>query len=317
MFRSIFISLILILSGCAAVPRFTETPQDCNPEIVDVVTAIETAMPFECNDAPEIIRLPAYKELLNLPPAEVMPVVAVYQFLDKTGQRKRQDNLASFSTAVTQGATEILIDALKTAGNGTWFRVVERQGIDHLVRERQIVRSTREEYDDGAKGIAPLLFAGMIIEGGVIGYDTNVMSGGRGARTLGIGYSKQYRKDVVTISIRAVSVLTGEVLLNVQSRKTILSTGGGFDVFKFVDLDTQLVEIEDGVGNNESVTYATRAAVEAAVLELIYQGHDRGFWKINWPKGMVKRAVNKQVETVLDSEVVILKVDGETKEDEK
>ena len=120
----------------------------------------------------------------------------------------------------------------------------------------------------------------MIIEGGIIGYDTNLKTGGRGARTLGIGYSKQYRQDAVTVSIRAVSVLTGEVLLNVQSRKTILSYGSGGDVFRFIEEGTQLVEIEDGVGNNESVTYATRSAIEAAVLELIYQGHDRGFWVI-------------------------------------
>ena len=126
----------------------------------------------------------------------------------------------------------------------------------------------------------PLLFAGIIIEGGIIGYDSNTLTGGRGARTLGIGYSRQYRQDAVTISMRAVSVLTGEVLLNVQTRKTILSYGAGGDVFRFIEEGTQLVEIEDGVGNNESVTYATRSAIEAAVLELIYQGHDRGFWVI-------------------------------------
>jgi curli production assembly/transport component CsgG len=106
------------------------------------------------------------------------------------------------------------------------------------------------------------------------------MTGGRGARTLGIGFSKQYRQDAVTVSIRAVSVLTGEVLLNVQARKTILSYGAGGDVFKFFEQGTQLIELEDGVGNNESVTYATRSAIEAAVLELIFQGHDRGFWVI-------------------------------------
>jgi curli production assembly/transport component CsgG len=80
--------------------------------------------------------------------------------------------------------------------------------------------------------------------------------------------------------MRAVSVLTGEVLLNVQTKKSILSYGAGGDVFKFVEQGTQLVELEDGVGNNESVTYAVRTAIEAAVLELIYQGHDRGFWII-------------------------------------
>tara|TARA_B100001564_G_C20643179_1_gene673131 strand:+ start:1101 stop:1883 length:783 start_codon:yes stop_codon:yes gene_type:complete len=238
----------------------------------------------ECIEAPEIIQLPTYEQLLNFPPAEVMPVVAVYNFKDLTGQRKRRDNLADFSTAVTQGSTELLIDALKTAANGQWFRVVERHGIDHLVRERQIVRSTREENDND-KGIQPLLFAGIILEGGIIGYDSNLESGGRGARTLGIGHQSQYRRDVVTVSLRGISTLTGEILLNVQTQKTILSVGGGFDVFKFVDMDTQLVEIEDGVAENESVTVATRAAIEAAVVAIIIQGDARGFWNIQESKG--------------------------------
>tara|TARA_X000001036_G_scaffold348764_1_gene329145 strand:- start:882 stop:1664 length:783 start_codon:yes stop_codon:yes gene_type:complete len=238
----------------------------------------------ECIEAPEIIQLPTYEQLLNFPPAEVMPVVAVYNFKDLTGQRKRRDNLADFSTAVTQGSTELLIDALKTAANGQWFRVVERHGIDHLVRERQIVRSTREENDND-KGIQPLLFAGIILEGGIIGYDSNLESGGRGARTLGIGHQSQYRRDVVTVSLRGISTLTGEILLNVQTQKTILSVGGGFDVFKFVDMDTQLVEIEDGVAENESVTVATRAAIEAAVVAIIIQGDERGFWNIQESKG--------------------------------
>ena len=239
---------------------------------------------YICVEFPEVVKLPSYVELLNLPPAEERPIVAVYNFNDKTGQRKAREGIADFSTAVTQGGVEMVIDALKTAGGGTWFRVVERNGIDALVRERQIIRSARQDFakatDTEAKGVQPLLFAGIIIEGGIVGYDTNIQTGGSGARTLGIGYSQQYRQDVVTISMRAVSVLTGEVLLNVQTRKSILSVGGGADLFKFVEQGTQLVEIEDGVGNNESVTYAVRTAIEAAVLELVYQGHDRGFWKI-------------------------------------
>ena len=244
----------------------------------------ERVMPFICKDDAEVVDLPSYLQLLELPPAEEMPIVAVYQFLDKTGQRKSVDNIASFSTAVTQGATEMVIDAFKTAGQGKWFRVVERNGIDNLVRERQIIRSARQDYatatGEDPKGIQPLLFAGMIIEGGIIGYDTNIVTGGRGARTLGIGGARQYRKDVVTISMRAVSVLTGEVLLNVQTRKTILSYGSSGDIFRFIEEGTQLIEYESGVGNNESVTYATRTAIEAAVLEIVYQGHHRGFWKI-------------------------------------
>ena len=288
------LALTLLISGCASVPKWSDNPADCAYETgrfdegfgKDVVTGVakQVTRRYICVESPQVIRLPSYLELLNLPPAEDMPVVTVYNFLDKTGQRKSVENIASFSTAVTQGGVEMVIDALKTAGDGTWFRVVERNGIDALIRERQIIRSARQEYasatGDDPKGIQPLLFAGMIIEGGIIGYDTNIKTGGTGARTLGIGYARQYRQDVVTISMRAVSVLTGEVLLNVQTRKTLLSYGSGGDVFRFVEQGTQLIEIEDGVGNNESVTYATRTAIEAAVLELIYQGHHRGFWKI-------------------------------------
>lgn len=284
------LALTLLISGCASVPKFTEYPQDCkNWEQgvrKDMITGIKKPVTrdYICVEFPEVVRLPSYVELLNLPPAEERPVVAVYNFTDKTGQRKAREGIADFSTAVTQGGVEMVIDALKTAGGGTWFRVVERNGIDALVRERQIIRSARQDFakisGEDPKGVQPLLFAGIIIEGGIIGYDTNIQTGGSGARTLGIGFSQQYRQDVVTISMRAVSVLTGEVLLNVQTRKSILSVGGGGDIFKFVEQGTQLVEIEDGVGNNESVTYAVRTAIEAAVLELVYQGHERGYWKI-------------------------------------
>jgi len=293
------LALTILLSGCAAVPRYSENPQDCNPEtweegvdypkdVWNIVKAggrtFERAMPFICVEEPEVVKLPSYIELLNLPPAEKMPIVAVYSFGDLTGQRKSVQNIASFSTAVTQGGTEMLIDALKSAGNQTWFRVVERKGIDHLVRERQIIRSGREEaakvLGEEAPTLGPMLFAGMIIEGGIIGYDTNMLTGGRGARYLGIGYSRQYRQDQVTVSLRAVSVLTGEVLLNVQTKKTILSYGASGDIFRFIEEGTELVEYEDGEGNNESVTYAVRTAIEAAVLELVEQGHERGLWKI-------------------------------------
>ena len=292
------LAFLILLSGCAMSPRFTEYPQDCNRgywegefngDVLSHAKALgrtfEKALPYLCVENPETVQLPSVLELLKLPPAEQRPVVAVYAFGDKTGQRKPKDNIADFSTAVTQGNVELIIDALKTAGNGKWFRVVERNGLDHLVRERQIIRSARQDFakregQEKFQELDSLLFAGMIIEGGVIGYDTNIKSGGRGARYLGIGATKQYRQDVVTVSMRAVSVLTGEVLLNVQTRKTVLSYGKSGDVFRFIEQGTELVEYEDGIGNNESVTYATRSAIEAAVLELIYQGHRRGYWKI-------------------------------------
>ena len=251
---------------------------------------------LECVEAPEVVELPTHEELKQLPPAEKMPVVAVYSFLDLTGQRKSAGGVAMFSTAITQGASTMLIDALKTAGDGKWFRVVERVGIDHLTRERQIVRTTRQQYDEeDDTGLAPLLFAGIILEGGVIGFDTNIETGGRGARFLGIGMSQAYRRDIVTVHLRAVSTLTGEILLNVQTSKTILSIADGFDVFKFIDMDTQLVEIEDGMTENESVTRSLRSCIEAAVLELIYQGEKQEFWKINRPVVSAEEIIEPEI----------------------
>ena len=280
--RSSLLAVIfaLLISGCASI----SIPGDkvCMTDFL------------ECVEEPKFVELPTYKKLRNLPPAEVMPVVAVYKFDDLTGQRVSSDGVSSFSTAVTQGSKDLLIDSLKAAGakdnpKGTWFRVVERGlGLDNLVRERQIVRSTREQYQtetEPAQQVQPLLFAGMILEGGVIGYDTNVETGGNGARYLGIGTTNQFRRDSVVVSLRAVSTLTGEVILNVQTYKTILSTGQAGDVFRFLDMDTKLLELESGMTENESVTWAVRSAIEAAVLALIQQGSERGYWKIVYPEG--------------------------------
>jgi curli production assembly/transport component CsgG len=227
---------------------------------------------------PEIVPSSAH-QLLNLPPPLTKAVVAVYSFTDKTGQRKALDNIASFSTAVTQGGDDILIEALRDAGRGNWFVVVERAGLDSLTRERQLIKNTRDMYEgEGANRLKPLLYAGLILEGGIIAYDTNLKTGGSGARYLGIGLKHRYREDKVTVVLRAIIVQTGEVLLNVTTTKTILSTGGGADLFRFYELGTQLVEVESGSTENEAVGYAVRAAIEAAVYGLVIQGLERQVW---------------------------------------
>jgi curli production assembly/transport component CsgG len=280
MFKNIAIAFMCVglFSGCASMALPGDS--NCNTGFL------------ECIEEPREVQLPTYQKLRQLPPAATRPIVAVYKFDDLTGQRLSTDGAASFSTAVTQGAKSLLIDALKAAGadsdpKGTWFRVVERGlGLDNLVRERQIIRSTRDSYataETPPQDVQPLLFAGVILEGGVIGYDSNIETGGNGARYLGIGTTNQYRRDSVVVSLRAVSVLTGEVIINVQTYKTILSVGMGGDVFKFLDMDTKLLELESGMTENESVTWAVRSAIEAAVYALIEQGDERGFWKINYP----------------------------------
>jgi curli production assembly/transport component CsgG len=187
--------------------------------------------------------------------------------------------MALFSTAVTQGADSFLIDALLAAGNGTWFLVAERGDLDALTRERQLIISTRNSYDgEGDNQLEPLLFSGLIMSGGIIGYDTNLSSGGIGARYLGIGLNTQYRADEVTISLRTILVQTGQILLNVVTSKSIYSAATGFDTFRATSNGTEFFELEAGVSANETQTYAVRSAIEAAVYETIRRGMELELW---------------------------------------
>ena len=233
---------------------------------------------------PRIQEAPLARALEDVPEIDGKKItIAVYSFTDKTGQRKPADSIANLSSAVTQGSEVWVIKALSDVGNGSWFEVLERSGLDNLVKERQLIRNTREVYEkklpEGPTPLKPMKFAGLILEGGIIGYDSNIAVGGIGARYLGVGAQTEYRVDTVTIVMRIVSVSTGKVLLSVATEKTIASSRSGLDMFKFFDLGTKLVEAENGYSVNEPVNYAVRAAIEAGVVELINEGERKGLWK--------------------------------------
>jgi len=237
----------------------------------------------------------------KLPELDGPPItIAVYGFADKTGQMKSSDKLALFSKAVTQGAEVFLIKSLQDSKN--WFKVVERVGLDNLIKERQLIRNQREVYEGkDAKPLKPMTVAGVMIEGGIIGYDTNIRSGGNGARFLGIGGSQQYRVDEVVISLRLVSVNSGEILLTNAVSKTIYSTAHNVGVLRFVDAGTNALELEHGVALNEPTTYAVRVAIEQAVYEMIVAGEKRGLWKYKDPnKAVIKVEPVKAEETKKD-----------------
>ena len=233
---------------------------------------------------PRIQPAPLAERMLQVPELDGDKMtIAVYSFQDKTGQRKPADNIANLSSAVTQGSEVWVIKALSEVGNETWFDTVERVGMDNLIKERQLIRNTRQTYEkdlpNGPRELKPMVFAGLILEGGIIGYDSNIAVGGAGARYLGVGAQTEYRVDTVTVVMRIVSVSTGKVLLSIATEKTIASSRSGADVFKFLDMGTKLIESETGYSVNEPVNYAVRAAIEAGVVQLVYEGEKEGLWK--------------------------------------
>lgn len=250
-----------------------------------------TALLYTLYGCTSILGLPAEKEksmmgeittytteLRNLPLPKEKIVVGVYKFRDQTGQYKPSENGNNWSTAVPQGTTTILIKALE---DSRWFTPIERENIANLLNERQIIRSTRQEYlkdaDKNSQTLPPLLYAGTLLEGGVISYDSNIMTGGIGARYFGIGASTQYRQDRITIYLRAVSTLNGEILKTVYVSKTILSTSINGSFFKYVDTE-RLLEAEVGVTQNEPIQMAVTDAIEKAVKSLIVEGIRDKIW---------------------------------------
>lgn len=226
---------------------------------------------------------PYTKQLKDLPAPEEKIVIGVYKFKDQTGQYKMAENGTSWSTAIPQGTTTILLKALE---DSKWFRPIERENISNLLNERQIIRSTRKEYEVAADGktkisdqLPPLLYAGILLEGGIISYDSNVMTGGIGARYFGIGGGTQYRQDRVTVYLRIVSSMTGEILKTVYTSKNILSTSVNGSFFRYIDTD-RLLESDLGFTQNEPVSLAVTQAIEKSVYTLILECVEDGTFRI-------------------------------------
>lgn len=236
---------------------------------------------------------PSTRDLVQLPPPRGKVVAAVYGFRDQTGQYKPSPD-SSFSTSVTQGAASMLVKALSDSG---WYTPVERESLQELLTERRIVRALDGSQPEDAPPIQipALIPASVLIDGGIISYESNVRTGGAGARFLGVGLSTLYRVDQVTVALRCVDIRTGRVLQNVSTTKTIFSYEIRPSVFKFVNYN-DLLEIEAGITRNEPAQLSVKEAIDAAVIHLIVQGLRDGNWQLanedDWQNETIQNYLN-------------------------
>ncbi len=263
---------------------------------------------------PELIPETVTQSVLRDLPLPVGPIpVAVYRFEDQTGQFKPQANVQTLSRAVSQGGVAILVQALQDSGRGGWFTVLERHGLDNLLKERQIIQEMRARYlgesTINPQALPPLLFAGIILEGGIVGFDTNTLTGGAGAHFLGIGGDVEYRQNTVTVNLRGVSVKTGEILANVTVSKTLVSMSLQGSAFKFISFD-QLLEAEAGVTTNEPGVLALRRTVEKAVHSLILEGAESGLWAFADPDAAAALINDYRIETSTTPELSYRSAEG-------
>ncbi|PMG32801.1 curli production assembly/transport protein CsgG [Vibrio splendidus] len=272
----IIVFLTFVLGGCTysmQIPETSETPK---------------LMP----------RGSTYTDLISLPQPRGKILVSVYDFRDQTGQYKPQPN-SNFSTAVPQGGTSLLTTALI---DSQWFVPLEREGLQNLLTERKIIRAAQKKdkvVNNHGADLSSLSSANIVIEGGIVAYDSNIVTGGAGAKYLGIGGSGQYRTDQVTVNLRAVDVRTGQVLLSVTTTKTISSHEIGFGAFRFVDYK-ELLEVEMGYSQNEPVNIAVMSAIDAAVIHLIVKGMKRGMWSPGDPNALQNPIIARYSEESAD-----------------
>ncbi|RPA23100.1 CsgG/HfaB family protein [Shewanella frigidimarina] len=223
-----------------------------------------------------------YYDLVSLPSPQGSMVAAVYDFRDQTGQYKPIPS-SNFSTAVPQSGTAFLAQALN---DSAWFVPVEREGLQNLLTERKIVRAG---LNGDASKLPQLNSAQILMEGGIVAYDTNVKTGGAGARYLGIGASGQYRVDSITVNLRAVDIRTGRLLSSVTTTKAVISKEITAGVFKFIDAQ-ELLEAEAGYTSNEPVSLCIAAAIESAVVHMIADGIWKRAWNLLDPASGVKNS---------------------------
>ncbi|MEZ8737715.1 CsgG/HfaB family protein [Vibrio sp. 10N.222.54.B12] len=272
----IIVFLTFVLGGCTysmQIPETSETPK---------------LMP----------RGSTYTDLISLPQPRGKILVSVYDFRDQTGQYKPQPN-SNFSTAVPQGGTSLLTTALI---DSQWFVPLEREGLQNLLTERKIIRAAQKKdkvVNNHGADLTSLSSANIVIEGGIVAYDSNIVTGGAGAKYLGVGGSGQYRTDQVTVNLRAVDVRTGQVLLSVTTTKTISSHEIGFGAFRFVDYK-ELLEVEMGYSQNEPVNIAVMSAIDAAVIHLIVKGMKRGMWSPGDPNALQNPIIARYSEESAD-----------------
>lgn len=264
---------VLLLSGCLTAPP----KQAAKP----------TLMP----------RAQSYQDLTHLPEPAGKLFVSVYNIQDETGQFKPYP-ASNFSTAVPQSATAMLVSALKDSG---WFIPLERQGLQNLLNERKIIRAAQENGTvavNNQRQLSSLVAANVLIEGSIIGYESNVKSGGAGARFFGIGASTQYQLDQIAVNLRVVDVNTGQVLSSVNTSKTILSYEVQAGVFRYIDYQ-HLLEGEIGYTTNEPVMLCVMSAIETGVIYLVNDGITRNLWSLKNAKDVTSPILERYKSTIV------------------
>lgn len=216
---------------------------------------------------------------IELPPPPVRPLtVGIYSCVDTSGQRRPTQLPQELSTAAPMDCTPYVIRAIRDLRPGYVF-LVERQHVDELLRERQLATLALNSNGEAAappRRLSTLRVAEILLIGQVVAYDRSVREASAGVAVGGGGAVGAYVTDLVTFSLRAVAVQSGEILGESTVTKSITSLKIGGHLARI--FDTTTLDSELGGAANEPVGLAIGAASRTALIQLIQDGIRSGWW---------------------------------------
>jgi curli biogenesis system outer membrane secretion channel CsgG len=232
------------------------------------------------------------EEDIPLPPRPPRALTAsTYNCIDTSGQRRPSTTIQELSTAVPQDCTPYLIEAVRSLTPG-YLNLVERQHVDELLRERQIATlalnngaqtaaaqtaaAAAAAHAAAARKLATLKVAEVLLVGQVVAYDRSTRQVTGGIALGGNGVTGQFVTDLISFSLRAVAVQTGEVLGESSVTKSVTSLQLGGTIVKI--FSASIINAELGGATNEPIGLALRAAVRGALTQLINHGIHDGWW---------------------------------------
>ena len=215
--------------------------------------------------------------LMSLPPAQHKVNVVLNGFEDKTAQYAQEDN----TTGNRKLGLSMLSRALSDAGNNSWFMLTEHGNSKKPTHGRGNSRGKNGQYaqasEPNASGMNPLLRAGILLDAGIIAHESDARSGGAGAKWLGLRNDSTYRRDKVTVYLRATSIHTAETLLSANTSKTLYSIPLQTGAYRYVSLN-HLLKLESGTLSSAPEQLAVKQAIEMAVYSMVIEGAAQKLW---------------------------------------
>ncbi len=212
------------------------------------------SFPVTNNDTPYSQCLAQLHEI----PANNLPVFAVGEVADKTGQINYDEN----GHALTQGVSEMVISALSKSGK---VHMVERLDLRIPLAEVKLAEQGRLSRDIDSYGKLPA--SDFIIVGALTELNYNIVSGGAQLFVRGMGGGMRTVVMNIALDLRVIDSRNFAIRYVASLQKQIYGYEVEANVFRFFG-DT-LIEFDAGQIRNEPLQLGVRSVVEMAAYQIL------------------------------------------------